>query len=375
MPTPVSISPDTIDLDAFYAQYPSRFGIFVYEDNPAIAKPTPPNTKPTRCLSTVLRDPNFKVTHFIPAPTTSTIQTCFCSKFHTHFITKDTNNKYTINKHLVSTSSEKQTKKLVTRLSKTTDTIPSSPIKEHTPCTHECHKCKEPVQCTKSIKENRHFLNNNATFYSNNVYHKKCLSDLSQTIQPLTIIKDNQSTTSKSAEQQYQQTLQQQPNQQKTQQQPQQQAQQQLLQQQQTQQNQQSTTVPTMMEIDTDTSKSSNNPSSQSTDHPFTNSPKNIDLPTTPQYQQVVDNLASYPESTQSSYASTLQSNNNTSTSNQPKVHPKLNPTFDWTANFPISEEMQSNNKLQTSFSFQLFEFLKIHLYNFYPGSTIKPEN
>ncbi|CAG8829928.1 4789_t:CDS:1, partial [Gigaspora rosea] len=74
-----------------------------------------------------------------------------------------------------------------------------------------------------------------------------------------------------------------------------------------------------MMEIDTDSSKSSNKPSSQSTDRPFTNSPKNIDLPTTPQYQQVVDNLAFYPESTQSSYASTLQFNNNTSTSNQPK--------------------------------------------------------
>ncbi|CAG8468608.1 12258_t:CDS:2 [Gigaspora rosea] len=71
------------------------------------------------------------------------------------------------------------------------NTIPSSPIQEHIPCIHECHKCKEPVQCTKSIKENHHFLNNNAIFYSNNVYYKKCLSDLSQTIQPLTTTKDN----------------------------------------------------------------------------------------------------------------------------------------------------------------------------------------
>ncbi|CAG8452948.1 12931_t:CDS:2, partial [Gigaspora rosea] len=121
------------------------------------------------------------------------------------------------------------------RLSKTTDTISSSPIQEHIPCTYECHKCKEPIQCTKSIKENQHFLNNNTIFYSNIVYHKKCLSDLSQTIQPLTTIKDNQPTTSKSAEQQ-QQTSQHQLNQQKIQQQPQQQMLQQQLQQQQSQQ-------------------------------------------------------------------------------------------------------------------------------------------
>ena len=94
------------------------------------------------------------------------------------------------------------------------------------------------------------------------------------------------------------------------------------------------------MDIDTDIS---NKPNTQSSEQYSTTS-EAINLTQPSQNQQ-----------SQSSYASTLQSNNNTSTSNQPKVHPKLNPTFDWIANFPISEEMQSNNKLQTSFSFQLF--------------------
>src|SRR5260363_394524 len=35
---------------------------------------------------------------------------------------------------------------------------------------------------------------------------------------------------------------------------------------------------------------------------------------------------------------------------------------------------MKPNTKLQTPFSFQLFDYLKQHLYNFYPGSIIKPE-
>ena len=33
---------------------------------------------------------------------------------------------------------------------------------------------------------------------------------------------------------------------------------------------------------------------------------------------------------------------------------------------------MKDNKKLQTTFSVQLYDFLKKHLYNFYPGSIIK---
>src|SRR6185295_11192575 len=51
---------------------------------------------------------------------------------------------------------------------------------------------------------------------------------------------------------------------------------------------------------------------------------------------------------------------------------PKLNPSFDFLANFPVSEKMQKNTKLQTDISCKLFNFLKEHLYNFYPGKVIR---
>jgi len=44
---------------------------------------------------------------------------------------------------------------------------------------------------------------------------------------------------------------------------------------------------------------------------------------------------------------------------------PKPNPVYDWLANFPITEEMEPNTKLQTKLSFQLFNFLKENLSNF----------
>src|SRR6185295_20362992 len=45
-------------------------------------------------------------------------------------------------------------------------------------------------------------------------------------------------------------------------------------------------------------------------------------------------------------------------------ARPKLNPSFDFLANFPVSKEMQKNTKLQTDISRKLFNFLKDHLYN-----------
>ena len=37
MPTTIHSQPDTIDLNVFYAQYPSRFGIWIYDDKPHTA--------------------------------------------------------------------------------------------------------------------------------------------------------------------------------------------------------------------------------------------------------------------------------------------------------------------------------------------------
>ena len=59
-----------------------------------------------------------------------------------------------------------------------------------------------------------------------------------------------------------------------------------------------------------------------------------------------------------------------TNTNNQQKV--KANPTFDWLANFPISEDMKDKSQLQTEFSRKIFNFLKSYLYIFYSRKEIK---
>jgi len=52
----------------------------------------------------------------------------------------------------------------------------------------------------------------------------------------------------------------------------------------------------------------------------------------------------------------------------------KANPTFDWLTNFPISEAMKSKTQLETDFSRKIFNLLKQHLHDFYPGKEIKPK-
>jgi hypothetical protein len=83
---------------------------------------------------------------------------------------------------------------------------------------------------------------------------------------------------------------------------------------------------------------------------------------------------------TQPSYATIAQQSSNNSAhqtsihTSQPKVHTKLNPTFDWLQNFPITDNMKNNKKLQTIFSKHLYDFFKKYFYNFYPGILLKKQ-
>ena len=85
MPTLVTVTPDTIDLDYFYQKCPKSFGIRIHEDNINTSHPIPPNKQPSSCITTELRSA-IKTSHFFKAPTTSSIVSCFCGKFHIHFI-------------------------------------------------------------------------------------------------------------------------------------------------------------------------------------------------------------------------------------------------------------------------------------------------
>jgi hypothetical protein len=91
MPTLSSQEPDTADLDFFYQNFSNSFGIALYEEeNGNNARPIPPKVKPTTCLIKNLR--NNKITHFFQAPTSTSVITCLCGKYHTKFISTTNTN-------------------------------------------------------------------------------------------------------------------------------------------------------------------------------------------------------------------------------------------------------------------------------------------
>src|ERR1041384_1731010 len=178
MPTTNHSQPDTIDLDAFYAQYPSRFGIWIYDDKPHTSRPIPASVKPTQCFIH-LRNSSDKATHFFKAPASTAKVACFCKKFHTHFILL-TNTIHTSNEqNLSAVTTNHARKNLNKKLQQITDFIPSSLSKTQqeilTNCTHPCTKCQQTVECKYSSQKTRHYLHENATYFMDNIYHKLCL--------------------------------------------------------------------------------------------------------------------------------------------------------------------------------------------------------
>ena len=84
MPTLVSNSPDTVDLDYFYQKCPKSFGIGIYEDTPNLSRPIPVSKQPSNCITIELRG-GTKCSHYFKAPESSSTVTCLCSKYHTNF--------------------------------------------------------------------------------------------------------------------------------------------------------------------------------------------------------------------------------------------------------------------------------------------------
>ena len=141
MPTQTSVEPDTTDLDIFFMQYPNRYGIFIHEDNPNTARPSPPEIKPTSCISKNYLGNSNKATHFFPAPSTNQTITCLCNQYHTKFIS----NKSTIyqpNQILSIAKSHSQIKKLLKRTEESSEfTPPLATSQSSNAHTYPCYKC------------------------------------------------------------------------------------------------------------------------------------------------------------------------------------------------------------------------------------------
>src|ERR1700752_1471007 len=125
MSTLITEDPDTYDLDYYYNKYPDRFGIGTKETDPLTLCILPKDVNPLNC------DAN-KQHHYFKMPTQPALSTCLCHKYHTNFTSKN----YKINHTTTPSSSSKQTEMDIspaTVISKQcfdriTERLPNSPI-------------------------------------------------------------------------------------------------------------------------------------------------------------------------------------------------------------------------------------------------------
>src|ERR1043165_3974619 len=170
MPTLSTTAADTIDLDYFYQKCPKSFGIGILEDAANTSRPIPANKQPNNCSTTELRG-GTKSCHYFKAPEFSSIITCFCGKFHTHFIST-TNQIYKQHEVITTNKKSKDKKSLANNIANSTEFIPPSPTASPSPTTHnhQCAKCNLPIVCKEM--NNQHYLAADAILYNNKPYHK-----------------------------------------------------------------------------------------------------------------------------------------------------------------------------------------------------------
>jgi hypothetical protein len=399
MPTLTSATPDSLDLDYFLTKYPTSFGIAFNEETPTITHPIPAKNKPLDCFTKSLRS-NTKITHFIKAPPTTAINFCLCNKYHVKFVAEN-NKLYNLPQTefspFVSNPKNKNTLKMISNISEITDRIPSSP----TSATHQhtCSKCQLPITC--KVSGNQHQLANDAKFQDNEAIHHSCSTPKPQTTSltgssTTSIFPHDYTSTKKKLTTTFQQSQKHAtsifnttalpinnasifPNY--------------SYASTSTSSIQQSPTLPILnptnfihsnnpyMEIDTQQSSPLSNPKPPTPElniqHLMTKTKTTLTTSTTnTPLNMEIDNSLHNIEITQNSNLKEKNnqddnSNNTPITQTEPQVSTKI--LFDWFKNFPITEEMEKTDKLQTPLSFQLFELLKNNLHDFIPGKEIKP--
>src|ERR1043165_3736431 len=172
MPTLATIAPDTIDLDYFYQKCLKSFGIGIHEDAANTLRPISPNKQPSNCSITELRG-STKSNHYFKAPKSSSIVTCFCGKYHTHFIST-TNQTYKQHEATTIIKKSKDKKTLANNIANSTEFIPPSPTASPSPTihNHQCAKCNLIITCKEM--NNQHYLAANAILYNDKPHHKIC---------------------------------------------------------------------------------------------------------------------------------------------------------------------------------------------------------
>jgi len=177
MPTLTHQEPDTADLDYFYQNFSDSFGIALYEEEQGNkAHPIPPKIQPTSCLTKNLR--SHKITHFFQAPSSTSVITCLCGKYHTKFISPTNTNHIQATDfttaHINSNSKKlnRTSQDLITNISSSTSSVPPS----STPDVHyhTCPKYSLPIDCTK--RNECHYPTEKYVTKNNEVYHLTCMT-------------------------------------------------------------------------------------------------------------------------------------------------------------------------------------------------------
>src|SRR5260364_474848 len=172
MPTLTQQVPDTANLDYFYTHHAQSFSIALFEDEQEDnLKAIPPNQEPTTCHTRTTR--TNKATHFFRAPSTTSVITCLCRKYHTKFISVQ-NNIYQPHKEFTQIAMGKKqnskTIELINQISQTSDNIPPLPTPQL--CQHTCPKCSKSITCR--IYNNKHYPNKSYVLVDKDVYHTNC---------------------------------------------------------------------------------------------------------------------------------------------------------------------------------------------------------
>jgi hypothetical protein len=347
MPTLISEEPDSYDIDYFYSKYKDRFGLVMNENKTSSLRVLAANIKPDHC------ETGKKKLHYFHVPTQPVIATCFCKTYHTYFTSRyftlpqttleipsamdispiiSTKAFNRITEELIASPMERPTPTILFPIFNT-DPTPKS-IKPHSQHPHTCYICKtKNLPCVYTTDEKHSPDYRIATLFKTRLIHRSCIENITTT----TKCKPLEQTKPFTKEQRGAYL-----------------------------------TIKYFFATRTHNSKKEFFKHLLSIYAKCKQTPTPDKLLKQQQQQQQQKQQIPLKKVYQSKNKQKETENQTHSENNSTKT--KFEPTFDWLKNFPITEEMETHKKLETPLSHSLFEFLKNHLYNFFPGKIIKIE-
>ena len=194
MPTLICNQPDSFDLDYWYFRYPNRHGLVMAESKPETLHILLADVNPKLC-----KEKNNKKYHYFHLPTQPALKTCICGKFHANFTSEFYKISPPPQQHQPAQNPAMEISPIIStkRFNKITDELPSSPASKITPKilfpnfspqpnpnpkitphshhTHYCTFCKiNDIPCVIS-NDDQHLPNTENNFiFKGRLFHNTC---------------------------------------------------------------------------------------------------------------------------------------------------------------------------------------------------------